>query len=205
MRQSNILKMPKLESVGATASSAKSAGSSSAPLLMLFASKAKSHIECARFSFEKYLSSGGLGVDVLVGPEDLWDAVQKNHGSDRSLILWDASAGMPPKEIEMLIHGLSIGEWRAGVRHAPLSVCRGGSGRERKFGLALGSLRRLAGLVSDSHPPCLALPLSFVRSHQNLLSTAPEADWVSLLIKASRRNQIRIVEAPVMWAKRYAE
>lgn len=197
--------MPNLDSAGAAAPVTKSVEPASAPLLVLFASKAKSHIERARVSFEKYLSAGGLRVDLLAGVEDLWGEVQKYHNPDRSLILWDASAGMPPKEIEMLIHGLNDGEWRAGVRHASLSVCRGGSGWERKFGLALGSLRRRVGLISDPHPPCLAAPLSFVQSQQDLLNRTPETDWISVLIKASRRGRVRMIEAPVMWAKRYAE
>ncbi len=152
-------------------------------------------------AFAKYRAAAGtFALDVRSDRAAVLSALQDDPGSDRHLVLWDASAGMPPKEIEILVHGLAPGSWRAGTRRAALSVSRGGTAWGRWSARIAGGLRRAAGNLSESRPPCLAVPAAFIRDRIDQLSAAAETEWTAILVRAARREGIRIVEAPVMSA-----
>jgi hypothetical protein len=151
-------------------------------------------------AFGRYRTAGGLALDISSGRAVFLDSIRGSADPRGHLVIWDGSAGMPPKEIEILVHGLASGEWRMGTRRAALSVSRSGAGMGRAFRKAAGALRRAAGLPSESNPPCFAVPVPFVRSHADRLSAAPEKEWAALMLRAARREGVRVVEAPVMSA-----
>jgi len=170
------------------------------PVLVLIVPDAAHPAAHAEAAFSRYQAAGGFGLEVRSDRAAVLAAVRDSVDADRHLVIWDASAGMPPKEIEILVHGLTPGEWRAGTRRASLSVVRGGTGLDRVIANTTGGLRRAAGLSSESCPPCLAVPLAFVRAHIDRLSALSVSGWTTILLRAARREGIRVVEAPVMSA-----
>lgn len=179
------------------------------PLVIVHADRSEWTADCVQ-RFERYRSAGGMDARVVeAGPSsDLLSVLARSAGSREAgsgpAVLWDASAGMPCKEIELLVRGIGPGEWRAGVRYSRLSVCRGADRIRGRAPAFLSAVRRLAGLVSDPCPPCLALP---ARTLIDVLTRYPGtgvSGWTHRLLAEARRSGTRIIEAPVMWARRAA-
>lgn len=179
--------------------------------IVLLASREDDRRVC-REGFERYHAAGGTEAEVLSGGERALERLRQMSSARTSaapsmppppatIVCWNAAAGMPPKEIEVLVRGLAPGEWRAGSRNAALSEGRGLKRWARRRGRWTGFIRARLGLFSDPHPPCIALPASAVLSLAAQLSAAPDRDWIGVLLGCARRDRVRVVEAPVMWVQ----
>lgn len=166
--------------------------------LWIYASGSGSDAADCEKSFDRYRAASGCELRV-----EALGADGAPSASRLPQVLWDASAGVPPKEIEALLARSSAGSgWCAGVRSADPREVRGLGRATAIWMKGAGQVRKFLGQVSDGRPPCLVLPRSEFDQHRSSLEPLPPDRWIRELLRSAARKGTRVPEAPVMWSVR---
>lgn len=167
--------------------------------VILFASTACADVPEWSQRFERYRNAGGRQVRVLTVDRTGREWLGALPDAEGAAVLWDVAGGVPPKEIELLARDWRAGDWRAGVRFSG-SPARGVSAWRLAVGRLIGQARRLLGLVSDPHPPCIAVSCAELKRRADLLVRTSPHDWTAVLIQSALRDRSAVREVPLMWS-----